>query len=341
MRLSNSAIDLYNRCPQQYKLYYLDKIFSEEKGAPLIFGGAIDSACNVMLLSKKKELTEEERELVVQDPYRVFLSEFRTTEINGKKIKVPGSNQVFYYKSDCDLTVLPDESLTHLCSVAQKENVELRGGGIEEFVESMHEAKKGKYDIVEKDQAFYNYICWTCLCHKGRMFIEAYKEQFMPRVVEVHSIQRKVHLPNVNGNYIIGYIDLEATLDDGIRYVIDNKTASVPYKKDSVLTSQQLSIYSEFCENRYCGYVVLNKRLRKKDPKVRVQIILDKIPEEQIQKVFDTVGDREYNIEEGNFEPNWDSCYQFGRPCPYYKYCRNGSVEGLTKIREYNNGEKK
>jgi hypothetical protein len=332
MRLSNSAIDMYSLCPQKYKLHYIDKIRSEYVGSALLFGGAIDSALNIMLLEKKKELTDDEKDEAKLNPTRVFLDKFRTAEINGKKIDVLRSPQVYYYKSDCDFTVLNELDYNHLIYVASENKVKLES--VREFARTIQELKKNKVSIENKVELFYNYICWYCVAKKGIMFLDAYREQVIPRIQEVHSLQREVMLPNGQGDYILGYVDLEATLTDGVRYVLDNKTASVPYSNDSVSKSQQLTIYSEYCENRNCGYIVLNKRLRKKEPRVRIQFILDVISDKQVENIFDIVGDREYNIKAGNFDGDLNNCFHWGRLCPYYNYCRSGSVEGLIKLKD-------
>lgn len=328
MKLSNSAIDLYKLCPMKYKLHYLERIRSEETGSALIFGGAIDEALNVLLLKKKKSHTAEEAALAKEHPYSVFLRKWRNTTIIDKETYVPTSENVYYYKGDCDLSVLTDEDKARILRSATKEGYDV--DSLDAFCESVGKIK----DLSDKDRKLYHYVAWNCLAKKGLMFIDAYVEQVMPRIKEVHSIQREVHLPNANGNYINGYIDFEATMDDGVRYVIDNKTSSAPYKADSVQSSQQLTIYGEYCENFHCAYIVLNKRLRKNEPRVRIQIILDNIEEEQIGAVFDKIGEVEANIENKEFENNWDGCFSFGRLCEFYKYCRDGSVDGLQCVKK-------
>ena len=75
-------------------------------------------------------------------------------------------------------------------------------------------------------------------------------------------------------------------------------------------------------------------------PECVVQYIHDEISEDFINQTVDKFNIFVDNLKIGNFEENWEGCENYyGRKCPYYEYCRNGSMEGLCqKVKEKNNG---
>lgn len=326
LRLSNTAVDTYTACPFKYKLHYVDKIRAKTIGSALIFGKAVDEALNVLLLTKKKELTEEEKTLVTKCPHDVFDLEFSIANINGDIVDTKNTYRVDYYRSDCDLSVLTQDDYSWI-KITEDEAEELH----EEIIATL----RSKQKLSDEQQKMFNLLCWHSLYRKGHIFIDTYIKDVMPEIKEVHSIQNEVNLPNENGDYIIGYIDFVATFNDGIKRIVDNKTAGQAYKKDAVENSQQLAIYSEYMENRECSYIVLVKKLRKKEPRVRTQIIHGIIPEDLLEKVFDKIGETEYNIKRRNFKQNRDSCFMWGKKCAYYDYCRqNKSMKNLVDIKK-------
>lgn len=342
LRLSHSSIETYNTCPQKYKLHYIDKIRSDYLSSPLFFGKAIDGALNILLIAKKKDLNLAEQEMSKLNVYATFDASMHYIEINGEIIFAPLSDRLDYFNTDCNLEILTkddiisietldfnyldDTSGTNFDSL-----VGLTKNDLEDFVEFYQ--KNNKLKLPKSYKKVYNYICWLSLRRKGAFIIEAYKEHIIPQILEVHTIQEEVNLPNPSGDYITGFIDFIATWSDGKKYVFDNKTSSRPYKEDSVTTSQQLSIYSEYLGFNLAGYIVMIKEVRKKGPKIKIQVVIDEIPDETYQKVFDKIGEVSYNIKNEKFSKDLNKCFQFGKPCQYFQYCRNGSVDGLKKLK--------
>jgi len=334
IRLSNTAIDTYKTCPRKYKYHYTDKIRSSTTSSPLIFGKAIDEALNVLLLKKKAELTKEEEVLVRQSAYVVFDDAFKLAEVNGIFKDIRFSTSVSYFAKDCEIALLDEKDYALVSTVELPELQKIDKSNLKSFVDEYVQMKKDKLTIGKDYKRMFNFICWLCLRRKAHLFIDAYEKQVMPKIKEVHTIQREINLPNDDGDYIIGYIDFEATWDDGVRRVMDNKTSSTAYEEDAVQNSQQLAIYSEFAGNSNCGFVVLNKRLRMKDPRVRIQLIFGTVTEIQMAQVFDNVGNAFLNIKEEVFNHNWEGCFSFGQPCAYFKYCRTAEedVDGLYRL---------
>ena len=332
-RLSHSAIEKYNTCSEMYKLHYLDRIRPTTVTSALFFGGCIDEALNVSLLKKKKSLTEEEQELVKQNPFDIFDKYFTTQRINGEDVLVGKSKRVKYFKSDFQEDILHAEDIKNIVEYSKElDLISVNSVSYLKFYDECSQLLRAKQSLVGDELLLYNYISWNSLRRKGHMLIDQYTNEIIPQIEEVHSIQRKVELPDEEGNLLTGIIDIDATLVDKGRFIIDNKTSSRPYKEVDLTESQQLSIYTEYADTNKAAYIVMIKKLRKKEPRVKIQLLTGIIPEETYEKVFDKISDTLYNIKEEKFEKNYDSCFQYGNKCPYYDLCRKGNMTNLVKL---------
>lgn len=329
MRLSHTGKEMYITCPQKWKLYYQDKLRSTLIGSALIFGSAIDDALNRMLLEKKRELTEEEKASMEFTPEATFVSSFSQTRVANEIVRIATSDQAMYYKSDLDIDLLDDADYKDIKDFGEEVEIILDGRHeVEEFTQECQDLfKKG----VDTDtQRMYNYICWLSLKQKGLMLLEAYRKDIMPEIEETFDVQKSISLPDGDDEFV-GVIDaiLSFHSESGVKYVCDNKTSSRPYKQDSVQASEQLAGYAEYENNQKCAYIVLEKKLRKREPRTRTAIIKDDMPDETIDETFGKITDILENISEEKFDKNFDSCYQYGRKCAYYDYCRTGDLKNL------------
>lgn len=326
IRLSHSAMEKYTTCSMLYKLHYKDRLRGTTLSSPLLFGSAIDTAINILLLSKKGNPTESELEELVQDPKEVFKTLMEHCQINGEAISTPTSVLIEYYKSDCDPSLLEKEDIHNIKTEALKYDIEIEDVTL--FIKEVQKLTNLEEDI----KRIYNYICWTSLYRKGLMLIDGFKEQVFPKIHEVFEIQKKVTLDE-GDDTLIGYIDFIGSFvdDPDKKYVCDIKTSSQKYPDDSVQNSQQLSIYAEHEDIYNCAYIVLEKKIRKRDPRVRTQIIKDTIKDENIDKIFDKITDVLYGIKDEEYVKNFDNCFQYGRKCVYWDYCRSGKKDGLKE----------
>ena len=97
--------------------------------------------------------------------------------------------------------------------------------------------------------------------------------------------------------------------------------------------STQLAIY---CEAEACdraSYVVLEKKMRLKEPKARTQLIKDKITDEHKQKTFDIIEQKLNNIACAEFHKKESpkECMFYGKPCEFFNLCWHGRMDGLKK----------
>lgn len=331
IRLSHSAAEKYKTCSYMYKLHYIDKLRPEGVGSALFMGSAIDDALNYMLLEKKKKLSKDDKDFLAKydSPEDAFLKTFKTFKHNGEEIDISTSPKAEYFKSDLDTSVLEEDDYEKL----REFDPEVEDH--EAYIEEIQGFIKEKKTLDEQDQRLYNYICWLSLRKKGLLLIQAYRDDILPQIAETHSIQERVHLPNENGDSLIGFIDAVVSFvdDPNTKVVLDNKTSSTKYKDDSVATSPQLATYCEYKGLDSAAYAVVEKKLRKKEPRTRTQLIIDKVADETYDDTFDKYEEVLAGIKAEEFEKNYESgCFFFGKPCAYYRYCRSeGKVmDGLV-----------
>jgi len=332
MKLSHSARETYTSCSEKWRLRYQERLRGVKIASPLFFGSALDEAFSHLLLTKKAVLSASESEqLATKTAAGIFLENMTEIEHNGQTVKLAQNPLVDYFKSDFSPELLNNSHLELLRSL------EPGYVSLDEFVafkEACDAAMKTKQKLEEADQILYNYITWLSLVEKGKLMVDAYQRDILPEIEQVFDIQKAVSLPNGHGDEVVGLIDYTCSFnkEPGCVYVMDNKTSSTKYAEDSVKTSSQLSTYCEHEGTRNAGYSVIEKKLYKKEPQIHTQLILDEVSEEITEKTFDDFEKMRYNIEAGQFEKNWDSCFAFGRRCEYFLLCKHKSMDGLVKL---------
>lgn len=317
MKLSHSKVQKYKQCPRMFDFHYNKRIRSVELNSPLWFGSALDDAIGTMLLKLKKDLTEEEQEMVDKGELVVFHEGMETNMMNYvQKIDIKTYEHTTYSKADFDLAVLTDEDFDSI-------------GEDSDFVKAhmewyYTEVKKKSPEITDKDRDMFNKINWTSLYRKGLMIIEKYREEIIPEIHEVFAVQKSISLPNEDGDEIIGYIDFICSFKDApdVKVIVDNKSSSKPYKQQDLDESDQLHTYAEAEELEDICYIVYEKNIRKRDPRVRITIWRGKINDDQMEKTFDNYMEVLDNIKEEKFQPDFNSgCFFFGKPCIYHDIC--------------------
>lgn len=318
IKLSNTKRNKYNECPKRYDFHYNYKYRSVFLGSALFFGVAIDEALNRLLLDKKDDHTEAEQKMMKLTPEETFIKYMTNTHHNGEYVRIPSFHSCQYTKADYDSTMLTEEDL------------ELIGQDLEfcnAHVEWYHaESKAKKPDISEEDTKMFNLLNWYSLKRKGLMILEKYREEVMPQIHKVYSIQERVKLPNEDGDTIDGVIDFIASFVDDPEtvYVVDNKTASKAYKDKDLEESDQLHLYAYYKELNHIAYIVCEKNIRKREPRVRITIMKGEVNDDFTGNLLDDYENTLHNIKEEQFNPDFQSgCMFFGRKCEYYSICHH------------------
>jgi len=322
IKLSNTKRGKYKECPKRYDFHYNYKYRTIAYGSPLFFGVSIDEALNRMLLDKKKNHTEEEKELMKLTPVETFIKYMTDVEYNKHSVHIPTFKDCVYSKADYDATMLSEEDLEDIGHDLDYCNA---------HVEWYHAEKKKKTpEISEEDTLSFNLMNWYSLRRKGLMILELYEKDIMPQIHEVFSIQERVNLPNGSGDSIDGVIDFVASFvdDPSTKYVVDNKTASKAYKDSDLNESDQLHLYAYYKEIENIAYIVCEKNIRKREPRVRINILKGTVDDDFTENLLDDYEEVLYNIREEKFNPDFKSgCFFFGKPCEYHSLCHHDKFD--------------
>jgi len=261
-RLSHSACSKYQLCGQAYKYHYIDKIRPKVTSAALMFGNALDHALNV-ILTDSKESAEA-----------LFEKSFRFNKINDIETYLPTCTELVYAAADFDSDLLIQEDYDYLDSQVKEGKII---APTTNWLETYSELKKKKTttgldSLTFDEKKYFNLMNWLSLKRKGFLMLDAYRNKVMPKLEKVYSVQEYVSIDNGDGDKIIGYVDLIADVKGIGTVILDNKTSSMEYEEDAVITSPQLSLYTHILEDKYktrkAGYIVLNKQVMKNRVKI-------------------------------------------------------------------------
>lgn len=321
LRVSYSAIDTYLTCSEKYRLEKIVKVIPEMINTAFVFGKSIDSASDIIFKPFIKDSKPYDRAEMLS----VFKESLTTIDYLGEKIHAPTCLKVKYTKADVQEELLEKEDLEIIQQYIDKSDLEITN--IQRFIDYYKESKIK----IEDETSIYNFIAWHCLYRKGAMMLDTLQKWAKENIQEVISIQRKIEIRNDNDDLLIGYIDLEAILKrDGILRTIDLKTATrakAQYPDDKISQAMQLAIYAE-ASQRQVGYVVLDKEIKKKAPRVIVHELMGEITEKQLDETFEKIDIAMEGIRANKFEKNKEACYKYGK-CAMYDYCHTGKSSGL------------
>lgn len=335
IRISNSAKDKFQQCSEKYRLHYIERLRSPKVFSSLFFGNALDDAFSRLLLDKKPIKTEAEEALMQFTAEEIFAQRMLECKNDaGQTVQIPQSPLADYYTSDFDSSLFTPQVISLVSKLDPNYNTLQKIVAFHDYCKTnLNFKNKQRVRLQDNEFILYNYLNWLSLNEKGKLMVEAYRDQVIPHIHEVYSIQKEIEITNEFGDKISGKIDLIASFTDkpGTKYICDNKTASKAYSDDSVLTSEQLATYAEAEGISHCAYIVVQKTVFKKEPKIKTQIIKDIIPEKMLQKTFDTYEKVCYSVSNNEFEKNTNSCFAFGKACPYYQLCKYNNPTGLVK----------
>lgn len=345
--ISHSGHQRYIQCPREYELHYIQKLRPTSMSSALLFGTAIDKAC--------EDYMKERTPLRARE---IFKKNWKEQEHNGKLIELHNCTEIEYRDADFDAELL-----------LQSDNESIIKDTVYTNVSSI--IKEGK------DRERIAYANWISLYRKGILMVNKFIEWVDENISEVLGCQIPIELEDEKGNKVTGLADFVIKVKGYDKPIlVDLKTAARYYERGSVKESEQLSLYFFFLKEKFypdmerAAYLVLSKQIKKNrikickqcghdasgtnfklcnntnnkkrcngefnittTPESTIQYIHDEIPEEMISKTIETFNINVEKIQSGNFEPCFDNCLRYNGKikCAFYEYCRTGSMEGLIK----------
>jgi hypothetical protein len=244
LRLSHSAVTRFNLCNYEYKLYYIEKIRPTNMSSSLLFGKAIDESCEHYIINRDVEAAT-----------KVLCDLWKEQEHNGKLIDLSTSTEIDYHSLDFDHELL-----------IQSDNEFILKDTVHETVSAL--VKEG----LDKERIAY--AKWISLHRKGHYLLNKFIEWVDNYVEEVISCQEVISLEDEKGNQVTGKADFVLKIKgiDG-PMVVDLKTTTRFYERNSVKESDQLALYSFFLKDKYpemrqAAYLVLHKAIKKNREKI-------------------------------------------------------------------------
>jgi len=288
MKVSHTQKELYNVSPRAWYNKYVLKYKEEVMGSALFLGTIIEKSIDALLIDG----------VTLVEAQDLFENNYQKYEINGKLEELKSSNKVRFFKSD--------------------------------FQENAHTKEELEF-LADKP---HNFRCWASRIKSGKLMIQEFHDNVLPNIKKTIDAQVYVSIDNGSGDQIIGYADYIVEWIDGRILVLDLKTSASPYSKDAVLTMEkgsQTALYYSTLKDKYnldgAGFVVLEKKIRKKEPQTRSQILIDVPSEELIQETLDEFDEMLYNIKQAYFPCKAPDCNRFGQECCYNKFCTSGGVD--------------
>ena len=316
LKVSFSRLERYKQCSESYRLSVEERLSGIKINSPLFFGSAIDAAVELFLLKKKEELTEKELTLTLtEDAYSMFDKTMR--EQNG--VLLEKNPLCDYFASDFDPAIYKSGDLLLL----QKQYPSI--SDFFGFWESCNATIQARRELNPSDRVLFNHMNWLSLYRKGELMLAAYETEILPQIHKVYAIQKEIQLKNAAGDELNGKIDFIASFTDEPDkvFICDNKTSSKPYPESSVSNSPQLAIYCEAEGVPRGAFIVMEKKIRVKEPKTRVAIIKDDIYEDLKEIMFDNLDETLHNIAKREFHKKQSpkDCWLFGKPCEFFDLC--------------------
>lgn len=326
LKVSFSRLERFKQCSESYRLSVEERLSGTKINSPLFFGSAIDAAVELFLLKKKEDLTEKELTLTLtEDAYSMFDKTMR--EQNG--VLLERNPLCDYFASDFDPAILQIDDLKLL----QKQYPSIVD--FFQFWEVSNKNIQARRELNATDRVLFNHMNWLSLYRKGELMLAAYETEILPQIHKVYAIQKEIQLKNTAGDELNGKVDFIASfIDEPDKiFIIDNKTSSKPYPESSVSNSPQLAIYCEAEGIPRGAFIVMEKKIRIKEPKARASIIKDDIYDDLKEIMFDKIDETLHSIASREFYKHESpkSCFQFGKKCEFYNLCWNNDSSELKK----------
>lgn len=334
--LSHSSRGKYDTCPQMYKLHYLDKIRPNENNSTLLFGGAVDKAAEEYLHNRNRGTcflafkTEWDKANEIEVTYvpADFDAELLGQSDNEHIIK----DTTFTSVSDLVKAGTEKERIAYANWVSLYYKAQLMLGGFIDWVdENVAEVLGTQIPIDLEDEQGNKVTGMADFVIK----IHGYDN---PVLVDLKTSARYYDRASVKESEQLGlyYFYLKQTKFPDMeraaylvlcKQIKKNRTKTC--KKCGTVTHgrEQSCAVGGKGKNRCGGDFVVDIF-----PEAVVQYIHDEIPQDFIDQTINKFNISVEAIQAGKFEPCWTACDSyFGRKCPYFEYCRSGSMEGLVQ----------
>jgi hypothetical protein len=337
--LSHSARGKYDTCPRMYDLHYNEKIRPVGTTSALTFGSAIDKACENYMLERNpehaKNIFKHDWNLVQEQDYTKI--EYHPNDFD-HELLVQSDNEYIVqdtvYTSASDLVKAGKEKerITYAHWISLYRKGLLLVDAFMNWVDENVEEILGTQIPIELEDEEGNKVPGL-----ADFVIKVYGYD-KPVLVDLKTAARFYDRNSVKESEQLGlyFFYLKQTKFPDMEraaYLVLNKQIKKNRKKTCLECGHVTMGREQTCAQGGKGKSRCNGDFSVDiSPEVVIQYIHDEIPEGFIQDTINKFNVSVNKISAGAFEPCWESCDNYyGRKCPYYEFCRSGSMEGLIK----------
>lgn len=333
-------------CPAKYDLQYRQKIRPVRQPSYFVFGSALDKGFNELLLGKPMEeaikAMKQELGRLLKEPVEFFFndydSELFSDETKDRLLKecnkagYPGDNieaLVALFDKEID-TLSPKQAkcLGILCHASLLEKALLMLSTYQKKVlPRLSEIKNVQLEVKWKDHLNNEFVMVEDFeANLDGIPVTADNKTSAPRVYNENSVKTSIQFA----------VYTSKTGVNRCAYFVLNKAI----QKNRVKTCSKCGNDGTGKQHRTCDKEIEGVRCKGDwnqtiDPEALVEIWVDEVPEAEQKLVQEALTGFAEAVKAEVFPKNLKSCIQkFGNresKCPYYDYCRSGSMKGLEK----------
>jgi hypothetical protein len=342
--VSYSGASKYKQCPTKF---FLSKRWQDRRiSSAFPFGKAVEKGVDVLMDGG-----------TLEDAQQAFAANWEVEHIKGSEYRQIFDNlEIQFYASDFDKNLFATAQDEAKLDAWAAELIGPEKRWLEAF-EEVGEAIKSPKGVTDSELAFYNRVIWECCRIRGNAMVEAFEREILPELdmtkTEHLAKQREIAMVGDKGDKISGYVDYVVFHKTHGWLILDLKTASYPYDRHALESSEQLRTYvaalgNEIGSNK-AGYAILLKKVKidkscdncgaeregmakncKKCGKGQytiaklrgeTQLVFKEYSEEEIEDLMEDYANVVAAIKnEVNFK-NPTSCMAYGKPCEFYEHC--------------------
>ncbi len=350
-RLSHSAVNKYLECPTAWKLHYVDKLRSTTMSAALLFGTAIDKAVEVLVQSKDLNHSK-----------LIFNNLWDKQEINGVSTELEYCPDIVYAKNDLDLEIINLDDYTDVelfnKILEKKDTVGFDNLSVDEkrlyngvnwviarergelMLEAVYNeilpkltkvlSTQEKIDLSNGDgDSVIGYVDMVAeyegysspIIFDFKTSTRAYEENSVrtsPQLtLYVHALEEKYKTRKA------GFIVLSKAIQKNrkkICSVCGNDGSGGRHKTcDAKITD----LKGSRCNGEWKETI---------NPKAKIDVIIDDIPEQLENIVLENFDNVEKLIDTGVYVRNLGNCIKPYGLCTFYNLCHHNKMDGLIKV---------
>ncbi len=345
--LSISAYNLFSECPAKYDLEKNQGIKPVRQPSYFIFGSAVDKGCNALLEGKGLDAAQEEaykeldrvltesvfflendydRDLLNEDAREFGLDKCRGIGYPGSDIDSLVSG--LFQKSTDSLTDKQSQCLAILCHISLVEKAKLMLIAYEKHVlPKLTEVKDVQKKIFWRDELgneFTGVLDFTAK-YNGHP-VTADNKTSAPRVYNENSVKTSLQFAAYTG---------QTKINAAVYFVMNKAIQKNRVKTCSVCGADGTGKRHKTCDSEASGSRCEGAWNETIQPEALIEIYVDEVSPEEQKITQSALTDFAEANKKKCYPKNLKSCIQrFGSresKCPYYDYCRNGSMKGLVK----------